>query len=37
METIGVPYHQDELIPGFDVGVPFAHEVTVTLPDGGAW
>ena len=37
METIGVPYHQDEFIPGFDVGVPYAHEVTVGLPDGGAW
>jgi hypothetical protein len=37
METIGVPYHQDELIPGFDVGVPVDHGVTVDLPDGDAW
>jgi len=37
MKTIGVPYHQDELIPGFNVGVPIAHEVTVGLPDGDAW
>jgi arginase len=37
METIGVPYHQDELIPGFDVGVPIDHEIKVDLPDGDAW
>jgi arginase len=37
METIGVPNHQDELIPGFDVGVPVDHGVTVDLPDGDAW
>jgi arginase len=37
METIGVPYHQDELIPDFDVGVPVDHDVTVDLPDGDTW
>jgi arginase len=37
MEIIGVPYHQDQLIPDFDVGVPVDHEVTVDLPDGDAW
>jgi arginase len=37
MQTIGVPYHQDELIPGFDIGVPVDHEVMVDLPEADAW
>jgi arginase len=37
METIGVPYHQDELIAGFDVGVPVDTMVRAELGTGSAW
>ncbi len=37
MRTIGVPYHQAQLIPDFDVGVPVDTVVTVDLPDADAW
>jgi arginase len=36
METIGVPYRQDELIPGFTNGVPVEHKVIVDLPEADA-
>lgn len=37
MATVGVPYHLDQFIPGFDVGVPVDTEVRVDLPDTGTW
>ena len=37
MKTLGVPYHLDEYIPGFDVGVPIDTEIRVDLPDSDTW
>jgi arginase len=37
VETVGVPYHLDQFIPGFDVGVPLDREIRVDLPALGAW
>lgn len=37
MATVAVPYHLDERLDGFDVGMVFDHEVTVDLPPGGPW
>lgn len=37
METVGVPYHLDQFIPNFDVGVPIDTEIRVDLPDAGTW
>jgi arginase len=37
LETLGVPYHLDELIPDFDVGVPVDREIIVDLPISGTW
>jgi arginase len=37
MQTIGVPYHQDEFIADFDVGVPVDTQVTVDLPEADPW
>ena len=37
METVCVPYHLDQFIPGFDVGVPIDTEIRVDLPDAGTW
>jgi arginase len=34
---IAVPYHLDERLPSFPLGVPVAQEVTVQLPAVGAW
>ena len=37
MNTIGVPYHLDEPIPGFDFGVPVNLEVIGELPPADFW
>ena len=37
MTIIAVPYHLDERLPSFPLGVPVVREVTVELPAGGAW
>lgn len=37
MLTMAVPYHLDERLHGFTVGVPIDHEVTADLPAGGPW
>jgi len=37
MVTVAVPYHLDERLAAFDLGVPVDHEVTVELPAGDAW
>ncbi len=37
MVTVAVPYHLDERLPAFDLGVPVDHEVTVEFPAGDAW
>jgi arginase len=37
VETVAVPYHLDQFIPGFDVGVPIDTEIRVDLPDSGTW
>jgi len=34
---VAVPYHLDERLAGFDVGLPIDHEVTAELPPGGPW
>lgn len=37
MVTIAVPYHLDEKINEFAVGVPVDQEITASLPAGGSW
>jgi len=37
MVTLAVPYHLDERLAAFDVGMPVDHEVTVELPAGDTW
>jgi len=37
MVTVAVPYHLDERLAAFDLGVPVDHEVAVELPTGDAW
>ena len=37
MAVLSVPYHLDERLEGFTVGVPVDHEVAVDLPAGGPW
>jgi len=37
MVTVAVPYHLDERLVAFDVGVPVDREVMVELPAGDAW
>ncbi len=34
---MAVPYHLDERLASFDVGLPIDHEVTAELPPGGPW
>lgn len=37
MATIAVPYHLDERLDVFDLGLPVDHEVTPRLPAGPRW
>jgi arginase len=37
MVTVAVPYHLDQRLDGFNVGIPFDQEVTAELPSGGVW
>lgn len=37
MVTVAVPYHLDERLAAFELGVPVDHEVMVELPAGDAW
>lgn len=37
MDVLGVPYHLDQFIPDFDVGVPIDNEIGVDLPSSGTW
>jgi len=37
MATLAVPYHLDEHLDPFTVGVPVDHEITAPLPPGDPW
>jgi arginase len=37
METFAVPYHLDQFISGFDVGVPVDRQIHADLPESDTW
>ncbi len=37
MANVAVPYHLDERLDPFDIGVPVDHEITAHLPEGTPW